>query len=806
MMDGLIHDFRYALRGLAKSPAFAIASIATLAIGIGANTAIYSLAQALIFRPVAIQEPDRVVQLGVQIFSYQDFRDAPQRTSAYAGVAISHPSRVGVARDDSGAIEAQALFVSPSYFSVLQVAPVAGRVLQEYDARAPGASAVVVLMHGAAVQHFGTPASAVGKTMTIGGRSVSVVGVTPREFRGTNLAIVPDLFVPVTMIDTLRPGSFAVLNDKDTRNFNVIGRLQPGISLQQAAARIGEVTRPAWGAVQPRYYILDRTGPVPINEEALPDRPAVLSALNLLTAMVGIILLVACANVTSLLLSRMERRRTEFGVRLALGGSGMRLGRQLAIETLTLTGFGGLFAMLLTVWSIKGLNALRLDTFLPAGGVEIDRTALVACAVLSLATAALCVAMPWLNAMRSNPLVLLKASSGGTTGRDRRRVRAALVIGQIAAALVLTAGSGLLVRSLSNQLAVDLGFDPSQVLLIRPNLSSHNTEQAEMVQEQLIDRIRLLPDVRSASLATSVPLSESGHLGLIERAGQEAIRTNLGYVGPDYFDTLGIPLVIGRVFTSASAAEEVVVSESLAKLIAGDADPLGRRFTTNQGAQQIIGVVRNIKARDLKTSDVLFLYRRYGIRGGPYPGSLARLPAGGTIHIRTSGDPAQLIPAVAAILREIDPTSPLGTARPFREHVDRWMAQSRSLVAVVGLFSVLALILSAVGLYGLISQSVAAQTREIGIRMTLGAQQTAVQRNVLWRSARLAGIGVVTGVVIIMSGAERLLGSLVFGVSPTDAMTVAVAAMTLLWTSLLASYIPARRAARVDPSRVLRTE
>lgn len=805
-MDGLIQDFRHALRGLARAPGFAIASILTLAIGIGANTAIYSLTQALVFRPVAISDPETVVQLGRHIFSYQDFRDAPQQTSAYAGVAISHPSRVGVARDDSTAIEAQALFVSPSYFDVLQVGPAAGRVLQEYDARVPGSSAVVVLTHGAAVQHFGAPESAVGKTMTIGGRPVSVVGVTPREFRGTNLAIVPDLFVPVTMIDTLRPGSFAVLSDKDTRTFDVSGRLQPGISLQQAAARIDEVTRPAWGSQQPRSYILDRTGPVPVNEEALPDRAAVLGALNLLAAMVGIILLVACANVTSLLLSRMERRRTEFGVRLALGGSGMRLGRQLAVETLTLTSLGGLLAMLLAVWSIKGLNALSLDTFLPAGGVEIDRTALVACAVLSLLTAALCVAMPWVAALRSNPLVLLKASSGGTTGRDRRRVRAALVIGQIAAAVVLTAGSGLLARSLSNQLAVDLGFDPSQILLVRPNLTSRNTEQAEIVQEQLMDRIRLLPGVRSASLATAVPLSESGHLGIIERPGHEGVRTNLNYVGSEYFDTLGIPLVIGRVFTPASAPEEIVVSESLAKLVAGDSDPLGQRFNTNQGPQQIIGVVRDIKARDLKTSDVLFMYRRYGIRGGPYPGKLARLPAGGTIHIRTAGDPVQLIPAVSATLRDLDRTVPLGTARPFREHVDRWMAQSRSLVAVVGLFSVLALLLSAVGLYGLISQSVAAQIREIGIRMTLGAQPAAVQHNVLWRSARLAVIGVVAGVLIIMSGAERLLGTIVFGVGPTDAMTIAGAAVTLLGTTLLASYIPARRAARVDPARVLRTE
>jgi putative ABC transport system permease protein len=803
---GLIQDVRDAVRALTKAPAFAIASILTLAIGIGANTAIYSLAQALIFTPVAIADPDRVVQLGVQIFSYRNFRDAPQHTSAYAGVAILHPSRVGVVRGDNPAIDAQALFVSPSYFSVLRVAPVAGRVLQEQDARAPGESPVVVLSHRAAVQYFGTAESAVGKAFTLGGRSVVVVGVTSKEFAGTDLAVAPDLFVPVTLLDALRPGTFAILPDRGAHRFDVIARLQPGVSLQQAAARIDEVTRPAWGSEQPRSYILDRTGPVPINEEALPDRQAVLNALNLLAAMVGIILLVACANVTSLFLSRMERRRTEFGVRLALGGSGIRLGRQLAVETLTLAGLGGLLAMLLAEWSIEALNALKLDTFLPAGGIDIDRTALVACAVLTLATAALCVAMPWLKALRSDPLVLLKASSGGTTGRDRRRVRAALVVGQIAAALVLTAGSGLLARSLSNQVAVDLGFDPSHVLLVRPNLTSRTTEEAEIVQQQLIERIRLLPDVRSVSLATSVPLSESGHLGLIERAGQEAVRTNLGYVSPDYFDALGIPLVAGRAFTPASGPEEVVVSESLAKLIAGESDPLGRRFTTNQGPQQIIGVVRDIKARDLKTSQVLFLYRRYGIRGGPYPGKLARLPAGGTIHIRSAGDPAELIQTVGALLRDIDPTAPLGTARLFRDHIDRWMAQSRSLVAVTGLFSVLALLLSAVGLYGLISQSVAAQLREIGIRMTLGAAPAVVRQRVLAQSAQLVGLGVVIGVFIVMSGAETLVGGLVFGVSPTDATAIAAASMTLLGVAMIASYIPARRAARVDPASVLRSE
>jgi putative ABC transport system permease protein len=802
----MIQDFRHALRSLRKAPAFALASILTLAIGIGANTAIYSLTQALIRNPIAIPEPNTAVHLGVQIFSYQNFRDAPQRTSAYAGVAIVHASRVGAARDNATAVDAQALFVSPSYFDVLQVAPAAGRVLQEHDARDPGTSPVVVLTHRAAVQHFGAPESAVGQTITVGGRSVSVVGVTPRDFRGTNLAIVPDLFVPVTMLDALRPGTFAVLPEKDAHRFDVIARLQPGVSLQQAAARTDELTRPAWGVPEPPSYILDRTGPVPITEEALPDRVSVLNALNLLTVMVGITLLAACANVTSLLLSRMERRRTEFGVRLALGGSGVRLGRQLAAETLILAALGGTLAMLLTVWSIGALNSLRLDTFLPAGGVEIDRGALVACAALSFATAALCVAMPWLKALRSDPLVLLKTSSGGTTGRDRRRVRSALVIAQIAAALVLTAGAGLLARSLSNQLAVDLGFDPSQVLLVRPNLTSRSVEQAEIVQEQLIDRIRLLPSVRSASLAVSVPLSDRGMLGLIERPSQKPTRTNLNYVGPDYFDTLGIPITRGRAFTAASAPEDVVVSESLARFIAGDGDPLGRRFITNQGPQQVVGVVRDIKARDLKSGEVLFLYRRYGVRGGPYPGKGPRLPAGGVIHIRTSGDPTEVIPAVSAILREIDPTSPLGPAKPFREHVDFWMAQSRSLVAVTGVFSVLALLLSAVGLYGLISQSVAAQMREIGIRMTLGASGVAVRRRVLIRSAALAGMGVVIGVALVVAGGEKLVGSLVFGVSPIDPASIAGAVLTLLAVSCFASYLPAHRASRVDPATVLRTE
>ena len=806
LVDAFHNDLRYAFRSLLRTPGFAIAAVLTLAIGIGANTAIYSLTQALIVKPIAISEPDRVVQLGVQIFSYSNFRAAPQRTPAYAGVAILHPARIGVARENASAIDAQALFVSPSYFAVLQVGPAAGRVLLERDARDPGTSPVVVLTHNAAVQHFGTPEEAVGKTMTVGGRSVSVVGVTPKGFRGTSLALSPELFVPVTMLDALRPGTFAVLPDQGAHRFDVIARLQPEVSLEQAAARIDEVTRPAWGLPRPRSYILERTAAVPINEEALPDRSSVISALNLLTVMVGITLLAACANVSSLLLSRMERRRTEFGVRLALGGSGLRLGRQLAAETLLLAVLGGILAMLFVAWSISALNSLRLDTFLPAGGIEIDRGALFACAVLSLVTAALCVAIPWLKAMRSDPLVLLKSSSGGSTSRDRRRVRGALVSAQIAAALVLTAGGGLLARSLSNQLAVDLGFDPSRVLLVNPNLTSRTTEQAEIAQEQLIDRIRLLPDVRSVSLATSVPLARTGNLGIIQRPGQPDVRTNLNYVGPDYFDTLGIPLVSGRVFTSASLPEEVVVSASLAKLVAGGADPLGRRFTTNQGPQQIIGVVRDIKARDLKTTDVLSLYRRYGIRGGPYPGNLTRLPVGGTIHIRTIGDPAQLTPALSTILRDIDPTSPLGTTRPFREHVDRWMAQSRSLVAVTGLFSILALLLSAVGLYGLISQSVAAEMKEIGIRMTLGASPAAVRQRVLIRSAQLVGIGVAVGVLIILGGAEKLVGSMVFGVSPTDALTIAAASTILLGVAIVASYIPARRAAGVDPVKVLRTE
>jgi hypothetical protein len=260
------------------------------------------------------------------------------------------------------------------------------------------------------------------------------------------------------------------------------------------------------------------------------------------------------------------------------------------------------------------------------------------------------------------------------------------------------------------------------------------------------------------------------------------------------------------VFTAASAPEDVVVSESLARFIAGDSDPLGRRFITNQGPQQIVGVARDIKARDLRASEVFFLYRRYGVRGGPYPGTGPRLPSGGTIHIRTAGDPVQVIPAVSAILRDIDPTSPLGSANPLRDHVDLWMAQSRSLVAVTGLFSVLALLLSAVGLYGLISQSVAAQMKEIGIRMTLGASGVAVRRRVLISSAVLAGVGVAMGVAVVVAGGEKLVGSLVFGVSPIDPASIAGAVLTLFAVSCFASYLPAHRASRVDPATVLRTE
>jgi putative ABC transport system permease protein len=803
---GLIHDVRLALRTLKRAPAFAIASILTLAIGIGANTAIFSLTQALILRPIAIPEPDRVVQLGVQIFSYQIFRNAPQRTSAYAGVAILHPSRLGVARENGTAVDAQALFVSPEYFSVLQVPAVAGRVLQPHDVRDPGTAPVVVLAHAAAVQYFGSAETAVGKTLMAGGRPVEIIGVTPREFRGTKVAITPDLFVPVTMLDALRPGAFPVLSDSGAHRFDVIARLQPGISLEQAAARLEEIVRPAWGAAEPPEYIRDRTSPELINEEALPDRTSVVSALNVLGAMVGITLLVACANVTSLLLSRMERRRTEFGVRLALGSSSVRLARQIAAETCVLAVFGGLVAVVLASWSIAALNALRLTTFLPAGGVELNRGALVACAALTIITAASCVAMPWINVLRSDPLRLLKTPAGRTTGRDRRAVRSTLVVAQIAAALVLVVGSGLLARSFRNQLAVDLGFDPANVLLIEPNLTSRSTADAEMVQEQLIDRVRRLPDVASVSLAVSVPLSASGSIGLVQRPGEKPIRTNLNYVSPDYFETLGIPLRRGRVFATASSPEDVVVSESLARLVAGGDEPIGRRFMTNQGAQHIIGIIRDIKARDLNTNEVFFLYRRYGIRGGPYRGDLARLPAGGTIHIRARHDPSALVPTVSAILRSIDATVPLGEARLFRDHVDRWMARSRSLAGAVGVFSVLALLLSAIGLYGLISQTVAAQMREIGIRMTLGAAPSDVRRRVLARSAQLVGLGLTVGIVLVVSAAEPVMGSLVFGLNPTDTSTIAGAAATLLAVSCLASYMPARRASRVDPATVLRME
>lgn len=806
-------ELAQAVRRLRKTPGFTALALVILGLGLGVNATLFTLVRELLLaQPSGITQPERLVRItrlteyGSRSGSwdYSDYGFYRDENRTFTGLAALGGSGVALVNPGGDAVEAQLAFVSGNFFTVLGLPFAAGRPFNADEDVTPGAAPVAVVSEHFWRGHLGASPGVVGSRLGLNGHEVTVVGVVGAAFQGLNPADgVPDVWTPLMMKPVLQPDADGVDQfhrvPGQTENWiQVIGRLKPGVTAVAAHADLTELwkrlneTFPQWKRGK-GVVVTERFGYLPFVRDRL------VATTRLLMAAALAVLLVACGNLALLLLARATARRKELGVRLALGAGRMHVAGRLLTESLILAGGGALLGLLLAVWSADLaalLLPLRFDAaFRPDWGV-LGFTALLA-VVTALVGA---VGPAWMVA-RTSVAEDLKA---GAPGSGRSIARNALVAAQVALSLALVAGAGLFVRSLLEAQRVDLGFTADRRLLVSVSLRDYGyTEQRGIAFiRQALERLSGIPGARGASTTTMVALgggkwtSDFVPEGVQLPAGQEAVDAPTNAVGPGYFAALDIPLVAGRDFTGRddrSAVPVAIVNQTLARRVWGAGTPVGRTFTRGDNRFTVIGVAADAKYYELGEAPEAQVY---------YP-ELQMYRPGVTFVVHTAGDAAALAPAVRREIHALDPNLAISSIRPYRDVVRAAAGPYRVTAALVGLFGTLALILAAVGLYGVQSYVVVQGSREIALRMAMGARTREVGARVVRKGVTLAAAGVVAGLAIIWP-ASRLAQQFLFGVRPGDPLTLALAVGILLGVAAIASAIPARRAARVDPMEALR--
>jgi len=822
-MQTLWQDMRYGARMMVKNPGFTLIAVVTLALGVGANSVIFSVVNALLLRPLPVEKPEQLAAVYTSDFSstqygassYPDYVDFRDRNQVFSGTVAYMPTAFSLNVDGTNE-RAFGEVVSGNYFSTLGVKPALGRGFLPEEDRTPGERAVVVIGHKLWQNRFGGDPAVVGRAIKLNGHSFTIVGVAPEKYSGLIRGIASDLWVPAMMIKQAAP-SADYLVERGDRGFLVMGRLKPGVTFYQAQAdfrRIAEQLfkewRQEWTNVrnQSRVISLLPEGQARI----LPDlRTPVLIIMSLLMTVVGLVLLIACANVANMSLARATARRKEIAVRLSLGASRGRLIRQLITESLSLSLLGGVAGLLIGVWGTDLLMAFKPPAPVP---IEIDLGAdwrvLGFTFGLSLLTGVLFGLAPALAASRPDLVASLKDEAGGATGRGR--LRGALVIAQVALSLMLLICSGLFIRSLRNASSVDLGFDADNLLAMSMDLQLQGyTEPAgRNFSRQLLDRVRALPGIVSASVTDELPLG-SGSRRAITIEGYtaqpgESTEVNSSSVAPGYIETLGVPMLRGRAFNEQDREGSpgvVIVNEAFARRYWSGQEPIGKRIqmgVARSGANdspylEVVGVVKDGKYVTLDEEARPFFYLNLAQRYQSSP----------TLIVRTSGNPLDYLPAVRGEVAALDKNLPLYDVKTMRQHLGLALLPARLAGSVLGVFGVVALIMAAAGIYGVMAYSVAQRTREIGVRMALGASAGAVLRLMTRQGMKLTLAGMAIGLAASLA-LTRLMKSMLFGVSATDPLTFVVVPLLLIMVAMLAALIPARRAARVDPMVALRVE
>jgi putative ABC transport system permease protein len=809
-MEAFRQDIRYAIRRLLKSPSFTAVAVLTLALGIGANSAIFSVVNGVLLDPLPYHDPERLVGIfhlsdGQRaVMSGPNFTDVKRLSQTLADAAAVTRSRV-ILTGEGEPVRLDGAQVSAGLFDLLGVRPVLGRTFHA-DENEPGRQQVAILSHGLWQQRFGADEGVIGKRIMLDGVSTEVVGVMPKDF---SFPSARQLWTPLEYSPAL------LREQRGAWYLTVVGRAKAGIPIERVTAEIETI-----GAQLATQYPDNNEGlgftAVSLHEATVGD---IRKAVFVLLGAVGFVLLIACANVANLLLARAAGRETEMAVRSALGAARGRLIRQLLTESIILSLAGAALGLLVAVWGVDLLKGLR-----PAGvprldNVTVDTDVALFTMGLAVATGLLFGLVP---AFQSTGIAiagsLKEAGRGALSTRGGARMRSTLVVAEMALAVMLLAGAGLLIRSFTKLASVDPGFRATQALTFELSLpESRYADDARQIAffDQLIPQLRTVPGVEQAAAVISLPLSGSSLVLTFEVAGrppvppsqQPAMQVRIATAG--YFETLGIPLKRGRVFTNedrAGTTPVVLITESSARQYFPGEDPIGKKIILGWGrgvgearrraGGEVVGVVGDVKDAGLDEADPPQIYMPF-----------AQWPVSGmSLVLKTAVPPASVAEPTRAAVHAIDPNLPVANVRTLEEVVARSISQPRFYMTLLAVFAGVALVLAAIGIFGVLSYAVAQRTREIGIRLALGAQHRTVLRLVVREAMLLALAGVAVGVVCAVLLSRSLVSSLLFSTSPQDPLTFAIVAAVLSAVALLASYIPARRATRVDPIVALRAE
>jgi putative ABC transport system permease protein len=800
----MFNDLRYALRQLIKSPGFAAVTILTLALGIGACTAIFSVVNAVLLRPLDYPDPARLVIIReTNLPDFPEFSASPpnyldweKQTKSYEHLAAYSGSRINLTGDG----EPQQLVgikATAHYFDVYGIKPALGRTfLPEEDAL--GKEHVVVLSYPFWQRVFGGAADVLGRPVQLNGEPYTVIGVAPLGF---GIASKIDAWMPMAF----KPDETA--NDARGGHYlSVVGRLRAGVTVAQAEAELKVLA-----AQLAKQYPDSNKGwgifMMPLQDYSVRD---VRTVLYTLLGAVGCVLLIACANIANLLLARATARHREISIRAALGASRARLVRQLLTESVLLALCGGLAGMLLARWGLDALLALAPANLPRVTDIHLNAGVLVFSLALSVITGLVFgIAPAWLAASADVNEALKQGSRGSTEGGARGRMRSALVVIEVTLALMLLGGAGLLARSFIQLAHVDPGFTPENATVLRLSLPQKKyalPEQQTAFANSLLERVKNLPGVQAAGLTHSMPLVSDYVLsfnieGRPALAPSDLPNTNYYAVTPDYFRAMGIRLVRGRVFTAqddAKAPRVAIINETMARQHFPNEDPVGKRINITNGPdtwREIIGIVGDIKQYGVDKATSNQSYEPF-----------AQVPFSSlNVVIRTSGPPAALLGAIRPTVYAVDKDQPIGTIRPLEEIMADSIARQRFAMTLLTVFSLVALVIAAVGIYGVMAYSVVQRTGEFGIRMALGAQQRDVLRLVLTQGGKLIGLGLIIGLAATLA-ASRAMGSMLFNTSAQDPLTLATITLLLGAVALIACLLPANRATKVNPIEALRVE
>jgi macrolide transport system ATP-binding/permease protein len=812
-MIGLYEDLRYGLRALAKNRAFTAVGLLSLALGIGANTTIFTLVNAILLRPLPVRDPANLIAFytldsgtpGFWGCSYPNYKDYRDRNQVFSSLVVYSGVRLNL----TGGAEprpAMGQLASANYFTALGVNPVLGRSFLPEEETA--ARSVAIISNRFWRREFGGDPAVLSRSVELNGRSYRIVGVAPEGFEGLNTLTAADLWVPMTMYPELYSAP-ALVNQRRFLPFSVVGRLKPGVTLPQAQIAMQGIMQDL-----EREFPRDNRGRrvllTTVTDAAIPptNRAEIRRAGTVLVAVSAVVLIIACGNLANLLLARATARTKEITLRLAMGASRWRLVRQLLTESLMLAILGGALGLLLAVWARDLLWSIRPPAFSHAAvRMQLDRTVLAYNFLISLLTGVVFGLVPAIRATRGDLATDLKERSGQAASfTGRWNPRSLLVILQVASSVIALVGAGLFIRSLRNAIRFDPGFDSAHLGVVVFNMTDHGYTEAQGrdFQQRALERARAVPGVVAATMANDWPFQVSLSRTMFVEGRENPAGGNgqiilSEWVLPGFLQAVGIPLLRGRDFTpqdGKTSPHVAVVNQETAALYWPGEDPLGKRvkFFGENGAVEVIGIARTANYRALGEKPLPFVY--LSLQQYYFPIA--------SLFIRTKGDPAAALGTVRREVQALD-RNLLLQAETVHTTIQELMWAQRLSAGLLAVFGLLALLLATVGIYGVVSYLVAHRVREFGIRMALGATPNDVQSMLLREGVRLVGVGVVVGTVLSLI-ASRAVESMLFVVSSRDALTFVVVPVFLTLVAMLACWIPARRATRIDPMAALRDE